>query len=145
MEVNVRHTGQGLEAEIQPVARTSVRRPRRSRRPAIEQQPAQGPQIELAVDAGYIRALPEKEGVRNLAVVASKLVQQVACHGHTHAYVGSSDPHQGAREQARGTGQKRGREPYAACGQKQLKRTVEARRKATRSTASSPSSISSTT
>jgi hypothetical protein len=99
MKVNVRHTGQRLEAEVQLVARTFVHRPRRSRRPAVEQQPAQGPQIELAVDAGYIRALPEKQGVRSLAVVASKLVQPVACHGYTHAYVGSSDPHQGVREQ----------------------------------------------
>jgi hypothetical protein len=64
MKVNVRHTGQRLEAEVQLVARTFVRLPRRSRRPASEQQPPQGPQIELTVDAGYIRALPEKEGIQ---------------------------------------------------------------------------------
>jgi hypothetical protein len=91
MKVNVLHTGQRLEAE----ARTFIRRPRRSRRPEVEQQPAQGPQIELAVDAGYIRALPEKEGVRNLAIVTSKLVRPVARHGYAHAYVGSCNPHQG--------------------------------------------------
>jgi hypothetical protein len=54
----------------------------------------------LAVDAGYIRALPEKEGVRNLAIVTSKLVRPVARHGYTHAYVGSCNPHQGTRQQA---------------------------------------------
>jgi predicted Zn-ribbon and HTH transcriptional regulator len=63
MKVNVLHTGQRLEAEVQLAARTFIRRPRKSRRPEIEQQPAQGPQIELDVDAGYIRALPEKEDV----------------------------------------------------------------------------------
>ena len=68
---------------IQLVVRTFVHRPRLPRRPASEQQPAQGPQIELAVDAGYIRALPEKEGVRNLAGVASKLVRPVARHEYT--------------------------------------------------------------
>jgi hypothetical protein len=100
MKANVLHTGRRLEAEVQLVARTFVRRPRRSRRPVMEQHPAQGPQIELAIDAGYIRALPKKEGVRNLAIVASKLVRPVARHGYTHAYVGSCNPHQGARQQA---------------------------------------------
>jgi hypothetical protein len=98
MKVNVLHTGQRLEAEVQLAARTFTRRPRRSRRPEIEQQPAQGPQIELAVDAGYIRALPEKEGVRHFAIVTSKLVRPVARHGYAHAYVGSCNPHQGARQ-----------------------------------------------
>jgi hypothetical protein len=57
MKVNVLHIGQRLEAQVQLAARTFIRRPRRSRRPEIEQQLVPRPQIELAVDAGYIRAL----------------------------------------------------------------------------------------
>ncbi|WP_259375235.1 hypothetical protein [Azohydromonas australica] len=43
--------------------------------------------------------------MRNFAVVASKLVQPVACHGYTHVYASGSDPHQGVKERALGTGQ----------------------------------------
>lgn len=54
----------------------------------------------MAVDTGYIRALPEKKGVRNLAIVTFKLVRPVARHGYAQTYVGSCNPHQGARQQA---------------------------------------------
>ena len=44
--------------------------------------------MELEIDAGYIRAVPQREGVRCIAVVASKLVPPVAHHGYVHAYAG---------------------------------------------------------
>ena len=44
--------------------------------------------MELEIDAGYIRAVPQREGVRCIAVVASKLVRPVAHHGYVHAYAG---------------------------------------------------------
>jgi hypothetical protein len=73
-------TGPRLEAEVQVVARTFGPRPRRSRRSAIEQQPAHGPQIELAIDAGYIRALPEKEqGPYVLESAGANALLQVRC------------------------------------------------------------------
>lgn len=38
--------------------------------------------------------------MRCLAVVASKLVRPLARHGYAHAYAGTYNPHQGARQQA---------------------------------------------
>ena len=61
--------------------------------------PPYGPAIELEVDAGYIRGVPKREGVRWIAVIASKLVRPVVGHGYAHAYAGTCNPHQGVRQQ----------------------------------------------
>ena len=96
VKVNTRRVGQRLDAETLTAVDTIVLGPRRS----PEESPPDGPRIELEIDAGYIRAVPRREGVRCLAVVASKLVRPLARHGYAHAYAGTYNPHQGARQQA---------------------------------------------
>jgi hypothetical protein len=96
VKVNARHVGQRLDAETQVAVDAIVLGPRRS----LQEPPPEGPRIELEIDAGYIRAVPQREGVRCLAVVASKLVRPLARHGYAHAYAGTYNPHQGARQQA---------------------------------------------
>ena len=96
IKVNARRIGQRLDAETQAAVETIVLRPRSSQQESLPL----GPRIELEIDAGYIRAVPQREGVSCIAVVASKLVRPVARHGYAHAYAGSYNPHQGARQQA---------------------------------------------
>ena len=98
LKVNTRRIGQRLEAETQAAVEAIVRAPRRA---GNEQPPApQGPAVALEVDAGYIRAVPKREGVRWMAVVASKIVWLQPRRGCAHAYAGTYNPHQGARQQA---------------------------------------------
>jgi hypothetical protein len=96
VKVNARRVGQRLDAETRTAVDAIVLGSRRS----PQESPPDGPRIELEIDAGYIRAVPQREGVRCLAVVASKLVRPVARHGYAHAYAGTYKPHQGARQQA---------------------------------------------
>ena len=81
VKVNTRRIGRRLDAETQTAVNAIVLGPRRSRQEPLPD----GPTIELEIDAGYIRAVPQREGVRCLAVVASKLVRPMARHGCAHA------------------------------------------------------------
>ena len=96
VKTNLRHVGQRLDTETQAAVNAILRGPCGAPRDT----PPRGPQIELEVDAGYIRTVPSSEGVRWISVIASKLVRPVARHGYAHAYAGSYNPHQGVRQQA---------------------------------------------
>ena len=96
VKVNLRRVGQRLDAETQAAVATIVREPHGT----LRDSSPRGPVIELEVDAGYIRAVPESEGARWISVIASKLVRPVARRGYAHAYTGSYNPHQGVRQQA---------------------------------------------
>ena len=96
LKVNVRRVGQRLDGESQTAVDAIVYGPCG----AQQEVPPHGPVIELEIDAGYIRAVPSREGARWIAVVASKLVRPVARHGYAHAYTSTYNPHQGVRQQA---------------------------------------------
>ena len=98
LKVNTRRVGQRLDAETQVAVDAIVHAPRRMQDPSPA--PSQESAVALEIDAGYIRAVPKREGVRWIAVVASKLVRPQPQHGYAHAYAGTYNPHQGARQQA---------------------------------------------
>ncbi len=54
----------------------------------------------IQIDAGYIKAVPREDGSRSFGAVASKLSVPGVTRTHVHAYVGNSDPMQGARQRA---------------------------------------------
>ena len=74
VKANLRRVGQRLDGETQAAVEAIIRAPRGAPR----KSPPCSPAIELEVDAGYIRAVPKREGVRWIAVIASKLVRPVA-------------------------------------------------------------------
>ena len=96
VKANLRRVGQRLDAETQAAVDAILHGPCG----AAQDSPPRGPAVELEVDAGYIRAVPSREGVRWISVIASKLVRPVARHGYAHAYAGTYNPHQGVRQQA---------------------------------------------
>lgn len=97
LKVNTRRIGQRLDAETQSAGDAIVHAPRRKQ--DLSLVPQQEPAVAIEIDAGYIRAVPRREGVRWIAVVASKLVRPQPQCGYAHTYAGTYNPHQGAGQE----------------------------------------------
>lgn len=93
---NVRLIGDRLERE----ARAGVAQVAHSfEKPAKSEIVERG--IALQIDAGYIKSsVPQSDGTRWFAAIASKLVCPETAHTHAHAYTIGYDPSQGMRQQA---------------------------------------------